>query len=145
MLDTLGRTEADDDFVHSTVEMVAVQGRRRGQDAEDAEPSASGISAWVALVAACWPRRPRPISSFSSRLDEPNRELVRDLPLIERIDEYRNVDSVEFVKQLQQEGLFAAEVDDGDVKIADCGLRIADWRSPGRELGTVLLLPAVMV
>jgi hypothetical protein len=47
------------------------------------------------------------------RLDEPNRELVRDLPVIERIDDYRNIDSMEFLQSLQSEGLFAAEVDDG--------------------------------
>jgi hypothetical protein len=38
---------------------------------------------------------------------------VRDLPVIERVDEYMKIDSVEFLKQLQREHLFPAEVDDG--------------------------------
>jgi hypothetical protein len=46
-------------------------------------------------------------------LNSENRALVRDLPVIERIDQYSNIESVEFLQQLQKEGLFAAEVDDG--------------------------------
>jgi hypothetical protein len=46
-------------------------------------------------------------------LNRPNRELVRDLPVIERIDQYRDADSAEFLQKLHEEGLFAAEVEDG--------------------------------
>ena len=46
-------------------------------------------------------------------LSRENRRLVRDLPVIERVDEYANIDSLEFVKQLQRENLFPAEVEDG--------------------------------
>ena len=34
-------------------------------------------------------------------------------PVIERVDEYSNIENVDFLKQLQKEGLFAAEVNDG--------------------------------
>jgi hypothetical protein len=111
LLDNLGRTEADDSFTHSTVAMVAL----KAQDEVEADKQAAsrkralvwgGLGA-VALVAA--------LSAYivvDRELNEENRELVRDLPVIERLDEYRNIESVEFLERLHKEGLFAAEVDD---------------------------------
>lgn len=111
LLDTLGRTEADDSFTHSTVAMVAL----KAQDEVEADKQAAsrkrtivwgGLGA-VAVVAA--------LSAYivvDRELNQQNRELVRDLPVIERLDEYRNIESVEFLERLHKEGLFAAEVDD---------------------------------
>jgi anti-sigma factor RsiW len=111
LLDNLGRTEADDSFTHSTVAMVAL----KAQDEVEADKQAAsrkqalvwgGLGA-VALFAA--------LSAYivvDRELNEENRELVRDLPVIERLDEYRNIESVEFLERLHKEGLFAAEVDD---------------------------------
>ena len=47
------------------------------------------------------------------RTTREDRRLVGDLPVIERVDEYRNIDNLEFLKQLESENLFPAEVDDG--------------------------------
>lgn len=112
MLDTLERTEADDHFTQSTVAMVAV----KAQDdlkVESQSGRRSRNAAWVALAIGGMAAAIVGFLMIQNRLDRPNRELVRDLPVIERIDEYRNVDSVEFLRQLHTEGLFAAEVDDG--------------------------------
>jgi hypothetical protein len=38
-----------------------------------------------------------------------NRRLLRDLPVIERLDEYRYADSVEFLRTLEREGLFTED------------------------------------
>jgi hypothetical protein len=38
-----------------------------------------------------------------------NRQLLRDLPVIERMDEYRYGDSVEFLHMLDREGLFTED------------------------------------
>jgi hypothetical protein len=42
-----------------------------------------------------------------------NQALVRDLPVIEHVDEYLKVGDVDFLKQLERQNLFPAEVDDG--------------------------------
>jgi anti-sigma factor RsiW len=112
LLDTLQRSEADDELVHSTVAMVAVQA------AEDAKSQGMQIirrrnlgrlvvaalgllTITVGYVA---------VQRLTTRED---RRLVGDLPVIERVDEYRNIDNLEFLKQLESENLFPAEVDDG--------------------------------
>ena len=41
-----------------------------------------------------------------ARIDAPNRQLLRDLPVIEHVDEYRVVDDLDFLRQLAEEGLF---------------------------------------
>jgi anti-sigma-K factor RskA len=112
MLDKLQRSEAHDDFARSTVEMIAVQA---ADDAKTGQMRAvrRRSLAWVGLAAAALVAASGGYFLLQRRLDRPNRELVRDLPVIERIDEYRDADSVEFLQQLHREGLFAAEVDDG--------------------------------
>jgi anti-sigma factor RsiW len=112
LLDALERTEADDDFARSTVEMVAVkaaddvQAARKRSQMRQAWLYALGGSAVTASLFAGY-------LLVSRWLDQPNRELVRDLPVIERIDEYRTAESVDFLRELHKEGLFAREVDDG--------------------------------
>jgi len=112
MLDTLQRSEANDDFARSTVEMIAVQAV---DDAKTGHMRAvrQRSLAWVGISAAVLLAATGGYFFLQWTLDQPNRELVRDLPVIERIDEYRDADSVEFLQQLHREGLFAAEVDDG--------------------------------
>lgn len=112
LLDHLGRPEADENFTQSTVAMVTVKASEettagQGQARRRKQLRWAGLGG-LALVAA--------VAAFvvvDRRLNSDNRALVRDLPVIERIDEYSSVESVEFLKRLQKEGLFAAEVSDG--------------------------------
>lgn len=111
MLDTLQRTEADDSFTQSTVAMVALKAQ------EDVKADNSSVRkkrslAWIGLAACVLAAAALGYSILHNRLSEPNRELVRDLPVIERVDEYRNVESVEFLQQLAREHLFAGEGED---------------------------------
>lgn len=112
MLDTLGRTEADESFTQSTMSMVSVKAEEQSQEEAQRQRLQSNL-AWAGAGLAALALAITSFALVRYRLDEPNRELVRDLPVIERIDEYRNIDSVEFLQSLQSEGLFAAEVDDG--------------------------------
>jgi anti-sigma factor RsiW len=112
LLDTLQRSEADDELVHSTVAMVAVQA------AEDAKSQGVRIVrrrnvgrllvAGLALASVIVG-----YVAVQRRTTREDRRLVGDLPVIERVDEYRNIDNLEFLKQLESENLFPAEVDDG--------------------------------
>ncbi len=111
LLDTLGRTEADDSFTHSTVAMVAL----KAEDDVHAGAKATGRKrslAWLGLGTAAVIAAAGAYFVVDQRLNRDNRELVRDLPVIERVDEYRNIESVDFLVELQKEGLFAAEVSD---------------------------------
>lgn len=107
-LDLLGRADPDEGFTRTTVELVAVKAAADVQDetARTARRRTWGFVAWGAgaLSAA--------VAGYfvlSHRLGQEDRELVRDLPVIERVDEYRSADSLEFVKALEESGLFAAE------------------------------------
>ena len=112
MLDKLGRTEADESFTQSTMSMVSVKAEEQSQEEAQQQRSRRNL-AWAGAGLAALAVAITSYAIVRHRLDEPNRALVRDLPVIERIDDYRNIDSVEFLQSLQSEGLFAAEVDDG--------------------------------
>jgi anti-sigma-K factor RskA len=112
MLDSLNRSEADDDFVHSTVEMVAVQAVEEAKTQKIRTIRRRNFG-WVSLLVLLLGVAGTTYFAARYRLEQPNRELVTNLHLIERVDDYRNIDSLEFVKQLEAENLFAAEVHDG--------------------------------
>jgi anti-sigma factor RsiW len=112
MLDNLRRSEADDDFVNSTVAMVAVHAEEAAKTQALRAVQRRNFT-WLALAAVLALSMATAYVGFQQRLSRDNRQLVRELPLIERVDDYFNVDSFDFVKQLQHENLFSAEVDDG--------------------------------
>jgi len=112
LLDNLRRTEADDDFVNSTVAMVAVQAEEAAKTQELRAQRRRNFT-WVALAAVALLSATTAFAALQRWMSRENRQLVRDLPLIEHVDEYRNIDSLDFVKELQRENLFTAEVDDG--------------------------------
>ena len=105
MLDLLPGVEVSNSFARSTVEMTVVSAE------EEAETQLVQISrkrrtgllvGTVAVVLAMsltyW--------MVTKRLDRPNRELVRDLPVIENVDQYHTVEDIEFLRRLAEEGLF---------------------------------------
>ncbi len=112
MLDALPKAEVSDSFAQTTVEMVALSAER---DLEEQHESTQRKKQWawwlgggglaVVVLASFW------LSSLV--LARPNEQLVRDLPVIEDVDLYRYADSVDFLKQLEQSGLFDEEVEDG--------------------------------
>ncbi len=111
LLDTLPRAEPGDEFTRTTVEMVALsaaaeveqlklQARRRHRLALAASVAAVIAGALAGFGAVYW------------KVTEPNRQLVRDLPVLENMEYYRHADSLEFLRRLEQEGLFDGEVSD---------------------------------
>lgn len=105
LLDELDQSPAGEPFTRSTLEMVAVAARddleRSRTDAPRgrwrrrflfgvvlAAAAAAGFFAVVALA------------------PDPNRELLDDLPVLENLDEYRQAQSIEFLRKLRQSGLF---------------------------------------
>ena len=112
LLDNLGRTEADEDFTHSTVAMVTVKAEEDSTAGRDAARRRKQLL-WAGLGGLSLAAAVGAFLVVDRQLNSENRALVRDLPIIEKVDEYTNIESVDFLKQLQKEGLFAAEVRDG--------------------------------
>lgn len=112
LLDNLRRTEADDEFVNSTVAMVAVQAEQEAKTQKLRIVRQQSL-AWLALAVIVVLSMASGYIVLHRRMTREDRNLVRDLPVIEHVDEYLNIDSVDFLKQLEHQNLFAAEVDDG--------------------------------
>ena len=112
MLDELDTPPTSEDFTCTTMEMVALAA------AEDAE-KAKAQRPRRRLRAACGPRRGcsprrRPAScSSTSLVPDPNAQLLQDLPILENYDQYREIDSIEFLRALNNEKLFAEDADEG--------------------------------
>jgi anti-sigma factor RsiW len=111
LLDSLGTSDSDESFTHSTMAMVALKAQE-DVAAESQSANRQQTLRWIGLAAVALVAAGFTFYFVDQILNRENRELVRDLPVIERLDEYRNIDSVEFLERLQKEGLFAAEVND---------------------------------
>src|SRR5947207_1140323 len=112
LLDNLRGTEADDEFTASTVAMVAVQAEQDAQSQQTRAVRQRNL-AWLTLVAVMLLSVVSGYVVLHRRLTRADRNLVRDLPVIEHVDEYSNIDEVSFLKLLARENLFPSEVDDG--------------------------------
>jgi len=108
----LEHAEVDDAFTRTTLEMVAVSvSDEISQQQQQVSRrrlrgwflGASGLAAAAAagFLATAWLR------------PDPNGLLLRDLPVIENLDEYRQIDDLEFLRMLRDASLFAEEAGDG--------------------------------
>jgi anti-sigma-K factor RskA len=107
-LDQLEQVEVDEEFTRTTIEMLAFAAEEE-RHLEDRQRPARQRRQWlvgsVGLVAAC-------LAGFTvawSFWPDPNQELIEDLPVLERLDEYQQIDNIEFLKLLHDTHLFAAE------------------------------------
>jgi len=112
LLDNLRGTEADDEFAASTVAMVAVHAEQESKSQQMRVVRQRSLT-WLAVAALVLVSMSVGYYISHRRVTRNDRNLVRDLPVIEHVDEYRNIDNLDFLKALERENLFAAEVDDG--------------------------------
>ncbi len=108
LLDFLPSGSVGQSFAQTTVEMVALQ----------AQKSATSLRArwrrtnWLFYSAAAAALLAVGLTAYlltQRVLSAPNRELARDLPVIENLDLYHHVDGIEFLRQLHASGLFSDE------------------------------------
>lgn len=111
LLDNLPRADASETFTQTTVEMVALSAEEdltevkgRGRRLDRVLWCSAGGGLVLAAVAGYFAS-----TAFFAR---PNEQLVRDLPVIENVELYEVADSVEFLHELQDTGLFDEEADD---------------------------------
>ena len=112
MLDELDAPPTSEDFTRTTLEMAAVAANDDVAKAEAEAPrkrrrtrlwAAAGIFAAAAagfLLVACF-------------TPDPNAQLLEDLPILECFDQYREVESTEFLRALNKEKIFSEEGADG--------------------------------
>ncbi len=104
LLDALPRHEADASFTRSTMELVAQTAER------DWKRRQGVIREWM-LKVALFVAVPLCIAAFSfwfarQTQREPVEQFVEDLPIIENLDVYEKIDSVEFLSMLDENGIF---------------------------------------
>jgi len=110
-LDELGASQTSESFTRSTLEMVT---SAVAKEAAWAEAEAPRRRRWRWTVVASATAAAGLVGFFSVALlqPDPNRELIRDLPVLENLDAYREVGDIEFLRMLHREGLFAQEESD---------------------------------
>ena len=105
LLDRLPRADVGEKFTKSTLEMVAVAAAKEADEVNRTLPKLkqrqrmAGVIAMVAALAVgyaigrqAWP--------------DPNEALLRDLPVIENIDLFYQVEDADFLRELDREHLF---------------------------------------
>ncbi|MBM4000175.1 MAG: hypothetical protein FJ297_11680 [Planctomycetes bacterium] len=110
LLDDLPRSEVARSFAQSTVSMVAVRGadgdaRRSGAFRRSAVCLLAAVGAAAAALGGYF--------TVDAVYSSGDRELIRDLPVIERMDMYQAADDTAFLRTLIGENLFQEESDDG--------------------------------
>ncbi len=111
LLDELPRVEVADDFAQTTLEMVAVSASHGTQDLTRKSGRGRmwlGAAAMASLLTSS-------LAGFwiaSAELHQENRELLNDLPVIENLQALQQIEDVEFLIALENEGLFVAEISD---------------------------------
>ena len=108
LLDQLPKAEVHDTFTQTTLALVAVSA---SGDVAQAQVRRGRIRRWLwwtgsAAAAAAFAAGYFAVSTVVSR---ENRQLLRDLSVIQHLDEYRYADSVEFLRLLDHEGVFAED------------------------------------
>lgn len=111
LLDELPRDHVDDSFARSTVEMVAIQMESEIEE-KTRRAARWRIIAWVTALSLVLLACGAGFWVTYSNLSRENRQVVRDLPILENLDAYQNVGSIDFLRSLEKEGLFRDEESD---------------------------------
>jgi len=110
-LDRLGGAEVDETFTQTTLEMVAVAAEDDVQKQQEEAPRkrrrrwligggavlAAGAAGFLCVM-LFWP--------------DPDQQLLEDLPVLENLDQYQQVESVEFLEMLYKKDLFPEAEDE---------------------------------
>jgi anti-sigma factor RsiW len=108
LLDQLPKAEVDDTFTQTTLAMVAVSAADDVEQAQERQVRTQRRWWWTGSIAATVAFAAGYVA-VAIVVSRENRRLLRDLPVIQRLDEYRYADSVEFLRQLEREGVFAED------------------------------------
>lgn len=113
LLGELPKSEADESFTQTTVEIAAVQAEQDLQAALAARPRKRQRQ-WMLLGAALAAAGLGGVLAAQWLWPEPDKELLRDLPVLEQLDEYNHADNIEFLRRLRDEELFTPRTGDAE-------------------------------
>jgi anti-sigma factor RsiW len=111
MLDELDVPATSEDFTRTTLEMVALAAVGDAEKVKAEAPTKrrrTALRAAAGLIAAA-------AAGFlivATLAPDPNSRLLQDLPILENFDQYRQVDSVDFLRALNKNNLFPEDTDD---------------------------------
>ncbi|RMF98724.1 MAG: hypothetical protein D6741_09200, partial [Planctomycetota bacterium] len=108
MLDSLERPTVDESFTHSTLEIVAQSAAAEVEQRKQTKPREILLQLALAVL-VCVIASGAGYFMVTVLRDDPNAELLADLPVIQRLDALRHIDDVEFVRDLQEAGLFGTD------------------------------------
>lgn len=111
VLDLLPRSHADDTFTSTTVTLIAAQEEKLASQAVK-EVKSEKQKQWLMLLAATALAAAGGFVLMYRSLTTKDQVLVRELPVIEYVDQLNNTPSVEFLEKLRAEGLFLVDNDE---------------------------------
>jgi anti-sigma factor RsiW len=113
LLDHLPEADVDERFTQSTIALVAVKATEDAHTMSATGQRRRKLAAW-GLAAGCAAVFLISFALVRWSAWRTQRRLLRDLPVIEHLDDYRYADDIDFLRRLQQDGLFAeGELEDG--------------------------------
>jgi hypothetical protein len=115
LLDELGAPPVDEDFTRTTLEMAALAA---DEDAvrQRAEAPRRRRRRWLAAAGGLLAAAAAGFAAVALLAPDPNAQLLRDLPVLESLDQYRHVDSIDFLRMLARAKLFTEEADEPAVE-----------------------------
>lgn len=111
LLDLLPRAQAGENFARTTVEMVALQAEQAVHQQVDRKKRRRTLE-WVLGGSAVLASMAAGFLITASTLNAPDRQFLSDLPIIERVDQYQWIDSIEFLRMLDEQAVFPEEASD---------------------------------
>ena len=112
LLDELDAPTIDEGFTRTTLEMVALAAVDDASRIR-AEAPRRRRRCWLAAVGGLAAAALVGFALVGLLAPDPNTQLLQDLPLIENLDQYRQIDNIEFLRMLSREKLFTEDIDDG--------------------------------
>jgi anti-sigma factor RsiW len=111
MLDELPQQDVQERFTRTTMAMVVTEATDGNRQAT-AKWRVGRLLIGVMTIATCVVAMVVSYKVVDGILEAPNRRLRSDLPVIRDLDAFRNADSIDFLRRLAKEGLFAEEAED---------------------------------
>ena len=135
LLDELDAAPPDEDFTQTTLEMVAAAAVKDARQIE-AEAPRRKRRGWLLLAAGMLAVGAAGFFAVAAAMPDPNRQLLQDLPLLENLNQYRQVENIDFLRRLTAEKIFSEEGDANDEpaeSLAERRERIQNMSAAGKD------------
>jgi anti-sigma factor RsiW len=113
VLDKLEEADVGEQFTQSTLEMVAVAVEDDVQKQVQQAPKRRRRR-WLVGSAGLMTAAAAGFLAVAVLWRNPNKDLIKDLPVLQNLDEYRQIEDFDFLEALYKEKLFLGEDEDGE-------------------------------